>query len=116
MYEFADTPPAKAIFLMLSFLAAFNVFSISSSVITFSKLAHKSALFISGVLWCILITAVFIPLKLKSKLSKCVFGNSIIDFPSFASLSTFGPPGYPSPYYSCHLIKRFTYSIISGFS
>jgi hypothetical protein len=40
--------------------AAFNVFSISSSAATFSKLAHKSALFISGVLWCKLIIAVFI--------------------------------------------------------
>ncbi len=50
-----------------------------------------------GVLWFKFITAVFIPLKLKSKFSKCVFGKSYSGVPVFASLSTFGPPGYPKP-------------------
>ena len=37
------------------------------------------------------------PLKLKSKLSILAIGSSILAVPSFARLSTFGPPGYPRP-------------------
>ena len=59
------------------------MFSINTSVTAFSKLEHKSALFILGVLWFKFITAVFIPLKLKSKFPKCVFGNSNEGFPVF---------------------------------
>lgn len=87
----ADTPPAKAIVFTFVCSIAFLVFSINISVIVFSKLAHKSALFMSGVLWFKFITAVFIPLKLKSKFSKCVLGKFIFACPSFASLSTLGP-------------------------
>lgn len=87
----ADTPPAKATVFTFVCSIAFLIFSVKISVITFSKLAHKSALFISGFLWFKFITAVFIPLKLKSKFSKCVFGNFIFACPSFASLSTLGP-------------------------
>ena len=54
-------------------------------------------MFISGVLWWRFITAVFIPLKLKSKFSKRVLGKVIFGVPSLASLSTLGPPGYPKP-------------------
>ena len=46
-----------------------------------------------GFLWFKFITAVFIPLKLKSKFSKCVLGSSIFASPCFAKASTFGPPG-----------------------
>ena len=38
-------------------------------------------------------TAVFIPLKLKSNPSRCEIGKVIFGVPSFASASTFGPPG-----------------------
>ena len=86
---------AKTSFFIPVCFIAFFILSIKISVTVFSKLAHRFALFISGFLWFKFITAVFIPLKLKSKLSKCVFGSSISGSPSFASLSTFGPPGYP---------------------
>ena len=46
----------------------------------------------SAIVFKFSITAVFIPLKLKSKFSKCVFGSCIFGFPSFANLSIFGPP------------------------
>ena len=93
----AETPPASAIVLIFNSFAAFNVFSNNTFVTAFSKLAAKSALFTSGFLWCKLITAVFIPLKLKSKFSKWVSGRGIFASPSLASLSIFGPPGYPRP-------------------
>ena len=93
MYQFADTPPANAIVFKFSFSHAFIAFSINTSVTAFSKLAARSALFRSGVLCFKFITAVFIPLKLKSRFSKCVFGSCIFGFPSFANLSIFGPPG-----------------------
>ena len=73
------------------------MFSINTSVTAFSKLALKFALFIFGILWFKLITAVFTPLKLKSKFSKCVFGKLYSGIPLLASLSSFGPPGYPNP-------------------
>lgn len=72
---------------------AFFTLSISISVVVFSKLAHKSALLISGSLWCKLITAVLIPLKLKFKPSILDFGNFILASPSYANLSILGPPG-----------------------
>lgn len=70
IYEFAETPPAKTNLSVFICFIAFFVFSIKISVTVFSKLAHKLALFILGSLWFKFITAVFIPLKLKSKLSK----------------------------------------------
>ena len=89
----AETPPASATVCIPVCSIAFCTLFINISDTVFSKLLHKSVLFISGFLWCKFITAVFIPLKLKSKFSKWVFGSSMFAFPSCASLSTLGPPG-----------------------
>ncbi len=67
-----------------------------TSATTFSKLIHKSAFLISSFELCTkFIIAVFIPLKLKLKPSTLGYGilSTYVSSPSFASLSTLGPPG-----------------------